>query len=270
MRTLKDAGLVRVGNIANRSKRSAQTAVAFIGDGTAVSAPLSPGRDDWLLFGVPEGNIGQVVAAYEAVSEQPPKLAFHLSGAIDASVLAPLGCPVAAVHPVRAFVSSAKAARPFAGTWCVMEGCETALTVLEPVFTMAGGRVVRLGVGDKRAYHAATVAASNFLVTLNDMAAGLAARGGLEPAQATDILYDLQLGTLENLRALGAAGALTGPIERGDVVACRALLAALPAERRRLFQALGAATVPLARIAHPDREWAELEALFDNASAKTI
>lgn len=262
-RCLRVAGRVRVGEVANRSVESAKRAVDFIGEGRAAAGPIHPRDGDWLLIGTPDGAIGEAVRSLAAAGGHPPELAFHLSGAVGSGVLRPLGCAAASVHPLRAFADPDQAAEAFPGTWCVMEGDEKALARLEPVFAAAHARTMRLGQGDKCLYHAATVAASNFLVTLNDFATVLAGDAGLDPARSRELLCDLQAGTLDNIRALGAESALTGPIERGDVAACRALLEALPEDRRPLFRALGEATVRLARRRDPgNAKWDRLEKLF--------
>jgi len=94
------------------------------------------------------------------------------------------------------------------------------------------------------------VAASNFLVTIQDLARNLAELAGLSEAQAAEVLCDLQQGTLESLRERSPREALTGPIERADAAACRRLAAAaagLDAEQAQLFFRLGRATLALAR-----------------------
>lgn len=261
-RCLRETGRVRIGNVVNRTPESANAAVAFIGEGIPGAGSVHFNSGDWLMIGMPDSHIETSALQLSADGGQAPDLAFHLSGGIGSEALSPLGCPAASVHPLRAFADPERAAAAFPGTWCVMEGDEKALAALQPVFEAARARIARLGTGDKRAYHAATVAASNFLVALNDFANGLASDAGLDPHQSRELLCDLQAGTLENIRALGPADALTGPIERGDAAACKALLDALPAEKRPLFRALGLATVALARQRDPDRDWDDVSSIF--------
>src|SRR5205807_423915 len=65
---------------------------------------------------------------------------------------------------------------------------------------------------DRTAYHAAASIASNFLVTLEAAAERLAATVGV----GRDLLVPLVRASVENWGALGGAGALTGPVARGD------------------------------------------------------
>lgn len=249
-RCLIQTGMVRPGLIVNRSMRSARAAVGFIGAGEAVEQLDERIAGGWLMLGLPDGML--VEAAEEILQQLPaePGLIFHLSGSVEAEVLRVAGAAVAAVHPVRAFSDPQSAAENFVGTWCVAEGDDEALDRLRPVFEAAGGSWLPFAADDKAAWHAATVAASNFLVTIQNLARKLADRAGLPEAQAAEVLCDLQQGTLESLRERSPEQALTGPIERGDEAACRRLVeaaAALDTEDARLFSELGHATLTLAR-----------------------
>lgn len=73
-------------------------------------------------------------------------------------------------------------------------------------------RPVRVAESDRALYHASAALASNALVTLLWEAERMAASVGL-PRQA---LAPLASGAVEAWRALGAAAALTGPVERRD------------------------------------------------------
>lgn len=257
LRRLTVTGRVRPGLIVNRSLASAREAVAFVGAGEPADAFDARIAGGWLMLGLPDGLLADSGAALLGSLPARPQLAFHLSGSVPASELASGDIDVASVHPVRAFAEPASAEAAFAGTWCVAEGEAAALARLRPVFEAAGGRWLEFAAGDKRAWHAATVAASNFLVTVQALARDLAAEAGLSRAQAAEVLCDLQQGTLDTLRHSTPAQALTGPIERSDEAACQRLAAAaggLEPGQGELFSTLGRATLALARRKRGERE----------------
>lgn len=264
-RWLFEANQVSVGRVVNRSVESARRAVAFVGDGRAGSASDPPPASGWLLVGLPDRELlamsprlqGWLARLSHQASgqrigreaEDPLDCVFHLSGALDADVLAPCRLPAASLHPVRAFASPEAALAAMPGTPCVAEGDRRALDCLRPAIVAAGGDWLELDSTDKARYHAATVVASNGLVALTHLARSLADSARLEPAQAGRLLDHLQRGTLDNLRASPAAEALTGPIERADPMACERLLRAVDEsgqDRSGLFRALGRATLELA------------------------
>jgi predicted short-subunit dehydrogenase-like oxidoreductase (DUF2520 family) len=269
-RVLLNTGQVRPGLVVNRSLESARSAVEFLGAGEAAERLDERVVGGWLMLGLPDGYLAGSREALESACPFEPALAFHLSGSVAARVLAGMtGCH-AAVHPVRAFADPESAARRFAGTWCVAEGEDSALACLREVFESAGGRWLAFSARDKPAWHAATVAASNYLATINELARALAERAGLPEERAGEVLCDLQQGMLDTLREQSPREALTGPIERGDEAACRRLVSAAEAlgpGSARLFSELGLGTLALAREKRGDRDGdRRLERLFSPTS----
>lgn len=69
----------------------------------------------------------------------------------------------------------------------------------------------------KTVYHAAAVFASNYLVTLLDVAQQAYVKAGVAPELALQLLEPLVRGTADNVFKMGTTEALTGPIARGDL-----------------------------------------------------
>ncbi|WP_284209310.1 DUF2520 domain-containing protein, partial [Chitiniphilus shinanonensis] len=131
----------------------------------------------------------------------------------------------------------------------------TALPRLEALAQALGGQPFRLAPGGKAAYHAATVVASNYLVTLAALAQQLAAQAGLDTDAASAVLGPLMRQTLDNVLALGPAAALTGPIARGDAQTVARHLAAIDDPLlEAAYRTLGLATLPLAALPADQRE----------------
>ena len=91
-----------------------------------------------------------------------------------------------------------------------------------------------------RAYHAAASIASNFLVTLEESAAELLRRAGIEDPR--ELLTPLVLRTAANWSERGGE-ALTGPIARGDEATIGLHREALAATRPELLETYGALAV---------------------------
>lgn len=257
----------RIGWIMNRSPASAAEAAQWIGSGRAVASPDPIEHDDALMLAAPDGVLAELAAALAGQLDRPPALAFHLSGAEYSSVLRPLGCPVAAIHPVCPFADPDQALDGFAHSFAMGEGDPEALRVLLPAFRAIGAQAQAFTPVDKRMYHAATIAASNFLNALDALALALAERGGLARAQALPMIASLQRIALANIERDGPARALTGPIERADQAAVESLAQAVSnladGADQRLFAALGQATVRLAgQKRGQDPAWPALASAF--------
>jgi len=239
-----------IGRVVNRRIDSARAAVDFIGQGHAAVRLEGVAAADWLMLAAPDGRLAGIAAELAAGLDCAPALAFHVSGAESSEVLRPLGCPVASVHPVCPFSDAGRALRTFAGSHALGEGDPDALVALLPAFEAIGAEAMQFDPTDKRRYHAATIAASNFLNVLDDLALGLAESAGLETRQALKVIAALQRAGLANIEQVGPRAALTGPIERGDLSVCERLAHTPGVADSELFLALARATVDLAQRKH--------------------
>jgi predicted short-subunit dehydrogenase-like oxidoreductase (DUF2520 family) len=246
-------GAFEVQDVLTRSSHSAFDAVRFIGAGRALSGieDLRP-ADAWMLA-VGDDQIGAVATSLAARGLLGGATVFHCSGAKASSELAAAaqaGARTASVHPIRSFADPAAVAASFAGTCCGIEGNAQALAVLAPAFEAIGARLVPIDAAAKTVYHAASVFASNYLVTVLDAALRAYQAAGIPEAVARELARPLATETLANVLRLGPATALSGPIARGDIATVERQQAAVTAwdePTGKLYAALADATTDLAR-----------------------
>jgi predicted short-subunit dehydrogenase-like oxidoreductase (DUF2520 family) len=243
-------GVFTVQDVLTRSLASAEDAVAFIGAGRALAqAPDLRPAQVWMLA-VGDDQIAPVCAALAGLFKGAT--VFHCSGAKASNELQAArdaGARVASVHPVRSFADPASVAAAFDGTWCGVEGDAEALALLSPACEAIGARLVNIDAAAKTVYHAASVFASNYLVTVLDAALRAYVAAGVPLAVARELARSLASETLANVFKLGAPGALSGPIARGDFTTVARQHAALQnwdAPTAALYDALVAATTALA------------------------
>jgi len=252
-------GVFAVQDVLTRSPASARAAVDFIGAGRAVdsAAALRP-ANVWMLA-VLDDRIAEVAQQLAASCDVQGAVVFHCSGAkasTELDVLRRAGALVASVHPVRSFADPQQVAETFGGTFCGVEGDEDALALLHPAFGAIGARVVGIDARAKTVYHAASVFASNYLVTVLDAALRAYQAAGIPADVARELARPLALETLANVFRLGPETALSGPIARGDtatVARQQAAVEAWDAPTGALYQALAAATWDLAGRKHGSR-----------------
>ncbi|QAU34648.1 Rossmann-like and DUF2520 domain-containing protein [Janthinobacterium sp. 17J80-10] len=216
-----DSATFRLHDVLNRSLASAQRAAEFIGAGKAIDNRSELRPADVYLIATPDDRIA---ASCDALAQSgllhSGSIVFHCSGALPSSVLqaaAGRGAAVASIHPIRSFAAPAEVVKSFAGTWCGMEGDARALALLAPAFTAIGAHTVPIRADAKIHYHAGAVFASNYLVTLLDVARQSYMRAGIAPDVALLMIAPLVRETVDNVFRLGPEGALTGPIARGDI-----------------------------------------------------
>lgn len=249
-RLAHDSGRYRIGALLCRSPASARAARDFVGVGVALTDLAALPAADITLLAVPDGEIAAVAAALAATGGiAAGSVVCHASGVGEAALLAPLaaqGVHCASLHPAFSFADPARAVAGFAGTRCALEGDAAALPLLQRLAADLGGVPFVLAPGGKPAYHAALSIASNYLVTLHDLAARVAAQAGMADEVAAEVLGGLMRQTLDNTLVLGPQAALTGPIARGDAGTVARHRQVLSATDDALYCALGRATATLA------------------------
>ncbi|SHH42875.1 Rossmann-like and DUF2520 domain-containing protein [Massilia sp. CF038] len=240
-------------DVLTRSPASAHEALHFIGAGTA-AASLSAMRPAqvWMLA-AGDDQLAVVGSALAARADMAGTIVFHCSGARSALELASLraaGAMTASVHPIRSFADPAQVAAQFEGTFCGVEGDSDALAVLLPAFAAIGARCVEIDAAAKTVYHAASVFASNYLVTVLDAALRAYQAAGISESVARELAAPLAQESMANVFRLGAGAALTGPIARGDFATVARQQAALDdwdGPSGELYRALAVATTALAQ-----------------------
>ena len=223
----------RMGNALAGALRAAEVHVTG-----PLSRDVAPAAADAVLLCVPDGEIA--AAAARVPAELPVG---HCSGATGLDVLA--GREAFSLHPLMT-VTAATPPSAFAGAGAAVAGSDPRMRDL--AHALAGlleMRAIEIAPGDRATYHAAASMASNFLVTLESAAERLAAAVGMERQD----LLPLVRATVENWSRLGAEGALTGPVARGDertVAAQRQAIAERAPDLLALFDTMVDATRALA------------------------
>ena len=247
------SGSFAVQDVLTRSHASALDAVGFIGAGRALAGLGSMRPADVWMLAVGDDQIGAVCAQLAAAQSLAGAIVFHCSGAKSSAELAAAsgaGALAASVHPIRSFADPALVAGHFDGTFCGIEGDAGALAVLTPALAAIGARPVAIDAAAKTVYHAASVFASNYLVTVLDAALRAYQAAGVPEPVARAMAQPLAAESMANVFRLGAAAALSGPIARGDmdtVARQRAALDAWDGPTGALYGALVAPTQDLAR-----------------------
>ena len=257
-RVFNDAGLATIQEVVASTVASAEAATTFIGAGKAAQRIADLRRADLYLVAVPDDRIADCCALLAETGLVGGAIVFHCSGTASSSILAAArdaGAAVASIHPVRSFADPVQVAAHFAGTACGAEGDTAALSVLRPLFEAAGARVAMIDATQKTLYHVAAVFASNYVVTLIDVALQIYGKAGVAPELALSMIGPLLHESSANACRLGPAAALTGPIARGDTLTVERQQLALSTWRpdyAALYAECARATAALAASRNPN------------------
>jgi len=239
-----------VAAVTSRSLSSARRLSEMAGAVTVYNLPQEVAdHADLVFITTPDDVIHGVV---ELVQWHKGQFLVHCSGADSLDVLQAAriqGAQVGSFHPLQTFASIQNAIDNLPGSTFALEAEGALLEQLKQLSLSLEGRWIKLGAGDKAAYHAAAVMTSNYLVTLVKLAADLWGSFGIPADQAIEALLPLLKGTLNNIENLGVPDALTGPIARGDIGTVQIHLDTLKETAPAILPAycqLGLQTVPVA------------------------
>ena len=202
----------------SRSKSSSLRFVQSVGSGQIFDSPQSlADNTDFIFITTPDDSI-PVIA--NEIKWHEGQYVVHCSGADSLDVLEPAriaGSLVGSFHPLQTFAGIQKAIDNLPGSTFALEAEGTLLDILKDMASALEGHWIKLGSGDKAAYHASAVMCSNYMVTLVKLATDLWDSFGISREQAIQALVPLLKGTINNIENLSVPNALTGPIARGDV-----------------------------------------------------
>jgi predicted short-subunit dehydrogenase-like oxidoreductase (DUF2520 family) len=240
--------------LASRRLQSAQAVADLIGPRPCSQEPQDVTAEaDVIFITTPDGVIETVCRQIAGAGGfRAGSVVLHCSGALPSTVLAPArqsGAWIGSLHPLQSFATPALDRNPFAGIIVSVEGDGPALQTAETLAADLNAHPQQILTEAKTLYHAAAVVASNYLVTLLDLAFTLLKRAGVSPQDAHGVLRPLIDGTLANVARIGPPAALTGPLARGDAETVAHHLEAIAAknpESLALYRALGIATVAVA------------------------
>ncbi|MBW1941112.1 MAG: DUF2520 domain-containing protein [Deltaproteobacteria bacterium] len=212
----------RLTGLSCKNASSAQKAARILGTNhfSTVAWEITE-HSDIVFISTPDSVIQETcfnIAQHKGFSQNTVVL--HCSGALPSTILSAAktcGAFTGSMHPLQSFADSKTDGNPFAGIVVSVEGDEKAVNTAREIVKDLGADFAGIKTESKILYHAAAVAASNYLVTLLDLAFNLIEEAGIARKDAFKILKPLVEGTLDNIEKAGIPAALTGPIARGDI-----------------------------------------------------
>jgi len=229
------AGVPVLGLHGRRTAAASAPTVAAGGAGvitTSGDLPEVVSRADVIILCVRDDRIGQVAERLRREARlRDHHILLHTSGAHAATEVLGAARPavraVGTMHPLVSFADPGLFAAGLRDVAFGVEGDPPARAAARILVGELGGRALDLAAGDLPLYHAGAVLASNYVVALADLARGLLIAAGVPPEDALPALVPLMSSVVQNLAKVGLPGALTGPVERGDVSTVERHLGAL-------------------------------------------
>lgn len=228
-------------------------------------------EDSQVIFiTVPDASIYEVYLQLKDY-ELKDKILCHCSGALSAEVftdLAEQGAYGYSVHPVFAINDKKNSYKEVGEAFFTLEGKEEKMPVMKELFRKLGNPVQVINADNKHKYHASLVMASNLVIGLYHISRRLLGECGFSDLSADQVINPLFLNNAISLCRDGCINALTGPIDRDDIITVREHLSALKDDDPLAADGYRLLSQELLRIAkqkYPERDYGELEELLNKA-----
>lgn len=236
----------------SRSHEAAKKAAVITGGQCFDSIEKLVAKADIIFVTTPDAVISSVAQELINYKLRRGQIFLHMSGGLGSSELKAVkdkGCFIASLHPLQAFADINKAVIDLGSTFFSLEGDIEAIYIIEGILKQCGNPHVIIQAEKKSLYHSAACVASNYLVAVMYFAEKLLKAAGINEEVGIEALIPLINSSIENVKALGTADAITGPISRGDVNTINLHMEAIKKhcpELLKLYSCLGRETLELA------------------------
>lgn len=210
---------------------------------------------DVLFLTVPDDSLEEVWNQLNSC-QFTDKIICHTSGVHSSEIFSGLDNHNSfgySIHPLCAINDKFKSYKDLSKIYFTIEGSEEKLDVVSDLFSRLGNKVSIIDTKEKARYHLAATMASNLVVGLVDMAESIIPHEALVPILKNNMDHIIEDGTV---------GALTGPIERGDVKTIEKHLTALKDNEAEVYKSLSKKTMDVAKKKNPDKDYSEIAKLL--------
>ncbi len=218
-----------------------------------------------IIFITTTDNIIQYV--WEDIKELPieGKIICHCSGALSSEVFKEVdekGSFGYSIHPLFSCSSKTSSYKKLYDALITIEGSKEHLQEVEELFKRLGNSTRIIDSTQKIKYHAAAVFASNQPLALAGQGADILEQCGFTRDEAIKAVLFLMNHAIENIEKQGLEEALTGPVERNDIITVKKHLQALSEEEKNIYISLSKKLIKIAKIKNPEKNYIELEELL--------
>lgn len=250
----------------SRNLRSAEEAAEFTGSKT-FSTPGELIRESTVIFiTVPDGAITDVFNNIRELGISG-KLICHCSGALSAGEaftdIASTGAYGLSVHPLFPVSSKYDSYKELRNAFFCLEGDRA--DEWRDILTSLGNPVRIIDGSVKVRYHAACTISSNLVCALVAESVSLLKECGFTADEALQALRPLAMSNMSKVFEAGPVSALTGPVERNDVLTVSKHLKCFGTdEERELYTAVSRKLTEVASEKHPETDYSELRKLLSD------
>jgi predicted short-subunit dehydrogenase-like oxidoreductase (DUF2520 family) len=163
------------------------------------------------------------------------------------------------IHPLFAISSKTESYKTVNQAVFTIEGNEKYINCFKQFFKKLGNKVYTITADKKVKYHAAAVFLSNQANALAHIGCKLLKECGFDDEFNKTALRTLFLNNCKAIAEKGAVNALTGPVERNDLITIRKHMECLSENEKDLYSLLSCQLLKIAKEKNNDLDYSDME-----------
>ena len=190
------------------------------------------------------------------------KIICHTSGSLTSSIFSNINNSDAlaySIHPIFPFSDKYSSYKSLQNAYFSIEGPENYIPEIKDFIHSLGNKSFVINKNDKALYHLASVTVSNLVLSLINTGCSYLSQCGLSEEDALKALLPLLENNINNIKANGFIGALTGPVERNDLGTVKHHLKAIPSDDEMLYRSLSLKLLSLSEKKHKNKDYKKLK-----------
>lgn len=190
------------------------------------------------------------------------KIICHTSGSLTSSIFSNInnsGAFAYSLHPIFAFSDKYNSYKNLQNAYFSIEGAESHIHELKDFIHSLGNKAFVISKEHKTLYHLSSVTVSNLVLSLINTGCSYLSQCGLSESDALQALLPLIQNNIDNIKAKGFVGSLTGPIERNDLGTVKHHIEAIPTSDAPLYKNLSLKLLYLSEKKHKDKDYKKLK-----------
>ena len=248
----------------SRNPESAYEASRFTDSAEFDSIGELSSNSDILFITVPDDTI-KIIWDQLRELDIKDKIICHCSGSLSSEIFKDIeqkGAFGYSLHPLFAIDSKSESYKKLHTALFTIEGDNKHIGFLKGLIEKMGNKVHIINKEQKTKYHAASVYLSNLVTALANVGVTLLEECGFNEEFTKNVLNTLFINNCVSTAHYGPIQALTGPVERNDILTVKKHIECLDEKYKSLYTLLSGEIVEMAKIKHNNYDYSEMEKIL--------
>jgi len=193
------------------------------------------------------------------------KVICHCSGCLTSDIflgIEKLNAFPCTLHPILAIDNRNISIEKLSKAFFTIEGSKYARNMIREIIEKCGNKYSFIDACDKIKYHAAACFVSNLVVAINKIGVDIFKQCGFSQSNSKYAVNTLMFENIKNVYENGIIDALTGPVERNDIITIEKHLNCLNESDELIYRLLSYKLIEISQIKNKNQDYTALKSLL--------